>query len=118
MLGEQVSSSWSWRLGNRHQGVLQRATSYPREDPGIKVSKEIARAYVRDLEQHVKDIPMELILSVDEAGSQEQADLKQHEEIIPHQWRDHRVEYTVSLRRKSTSVASEPFRWWERCHSW
>jgi hypothetical protein len=37
----------------------------------MKVSKEIGRTYVRNLEQYVKDTPRELVLNVDEVGSQE-----------------------------------------------
>jgi hypothetical protein len=36
----------------------------------MKISKEIARAHVRNLEQYVKAVPTELILNVDEVGSQ------------------------------------------------
>jgi hypothetical protein len=50
----------------------------------MRVSKEVARARVRNLEQYVKEIPTELVLNVDEAGSQKWANRKKCDVIIPH----------------------------------
>jgi hypothetical protein len=50
----------------------------------MKISKEIARAHVRNLEQDVKEIRMEPILNVDEGDSREWADRKKRDVIIPH----------------------------------
>jgi hypothetical protein len=100
---KHVSSSWTWRLVKRHPAVLQRAIAYPQEDRRMNVTKEIARRHIRNLQQYVQDTPTELILNVDEVGSQEWADRKKREVIIPHQVRLGRVEYAVSRKEKRMS---------------
>lgn len=69
----------------------------------MNVSKEIASTHVQNLEQYVRDILTEFILLVDEVGSQERADRKKRNVIIPCQVREHRVEYAVSRKERCTS---------------
>jgi hypothetical protein len=98
--GKQVSSSWIWRFAKHHEEALQRATAYPQENIRMEVSKEIARTHIRNLERYVKDVSTELILNVDEVGSQEWSDRKKRDVIIPHQERPCRIEYAVSRKEK------------------
>jgi hypothetical protein len=62
-------------IPQRAQAVFsfQRGALYPQGDSVIKVSKEMARARIGNLEQYVKDFPTGLILNIDEVGSQERA---------------------------------------------
>jgi hypothetical protein len=40
------------------------------ENTRMEVSKEIAKTHIRNLERYVKDVPMELVLNVDDVGCQ------------------------------------------------
>jgi hypothetical protein len=98
-----VSSSWTWRFVVRHRETLQPAIAYPQEDKRMKVTKEIARAHIRNLERWVKNLPTELILNFDEVGVQEWADRKKRKVIIPYQAQPRRVEYAVTRKEKRIS---------------
>jgi hypothetical protein len=66
----------------------------------MEVSKEIAKTHPINLERHVKDVPTELILNVDEVGRQKWSGRKKPDLIIPHQERLCRIEYAVSRKGK------------------
>jgi hypothetical protein len=53
--GNHVPSSWTWWLVKHHRGVRQHAMAYPEEYPRMTVSKDMPRAHVRNVEEHVKD---------------------------------------------------------------
>jgi hypothetical protein len=74
MFAKQVSSFWTWLLVKRHHGMFQSFTPYPQEDPRMKVSNEMERDHVRNLEQYIKEFPTDLILNVDDMGSQDLTD--------------------------------------------
>jgi transposase len=101
--GTQASSSWTWRFVTHDQETLQQATAYPQEDRRMKVTKEVARAHIRNLEQWVQNIPTELILNLDEVGVQDWADRKTRKVIIRRQARPRRIEYAVTRKEKRIS---------------
>jgi hypothetical protein len=99
----RVSSSWTWRFVVRHPETLQRAIAYPQEDKRMKVTKEIARTHIRNLERWVENLPTELILNLDEVGVQEWADRKKRKVIIPYQVQPRKIEYAVTRKEKRIS---------------
>jgi hypothetical protein len=84
-------------------GGLQRATSHPQEDTRMQVTKDMCKIHVRDLELYVQNVPTELILNLDEVGSQEWSGRKKRDVIIPHQPSPRRIEYSVPRKEKRIS---------------
>jgi hypothetical protein len=99
-----------WHFIHRHPEELEHAKAYPQEEARMRVTKEIARMHVADLITYVTDIPTELIFNIDEVGSQEWADRKARNVIIPHQIRPRRIQYSA-LGPGNGSAASRQFQW-------
>jgi hypothetical protein len=51
--GTAVSSSWTWRLVSRYQGVLQHATVHHQKDIQMQITKDMHKIHVQNLEQYV-----------------------------------------------------------------
>jgi hypothetical protein len=85
----------------------------------MKVSKEIAKAHVRNLEQYVKTIRTEPFSNVDEVGLQEWADRKERNMMIPHQ-REIIGPSLPPLGKKTAEAASQQCQWrgMGRHHFW
>jgi hypothetical protein len=69
----------------------------------MQVTKDIYKIHVRNLGRYVQNVPTELILNLDEVGSQEWSDRKKREVIIPHQHSPRRIEFSVPRKDKRIS---------------
>jgi hypothetical protein len=101
--GIKVSSSWTWRFVEHPAGELQRARASPQEEARMNVLKELAKLHVENLGKSVKDIPAELIFTLDEIESHEWADWNPRDMIIPHQARPGHIESSVQCTEKRIS---------------
>jgi hypothetical protein len=107
---KEASSSWIWRLVSRYPGVFQHTTARPQEDTRMQATKQTCKIHVRNLERYVQNVPTELILNLDEVGSQEWSDQKKREVIILINSLPGELNIS-SLRKKSASAASRQFQW-------
>ena len=98
-----ASCGWLWHFVRRHADRLDHLKAYPQEDARLNVTKEIARRHIVNLERHLQNVPTELILNLDEVGSQDWADRKPRSVIVPHQARRVRIEYSVPRSEKRIS---------------
>jgi hypothetical protein len=63
----------------------------------------MCKIHIRNLERYVQNLPTELILNLDEVGSQEWSDRKKRDIIIPHQPSLRRIEHSVPRKEKCIS---------------
>jgi hypothetical protein len=59
--------------------------------------------HVQNLERYIQNVPTELILNLDEVGSQKWSNQKKRKIIIPYQASPRRIEYSVPRKEKCTS---------------
>jgi hypothetical protein len=69
----------------------------------MHVTKDMCEIHLRNLERYLQNVLTELILNLDEIGSQEWSDRKKREIIIPHQTSPRMLEYSVPRKEKRIS---------------
>jgi hypothetical protein len=80
----------------------------------MQITKDMCKIHIWNLERYVQNVPAELILNLDEMGSQEWPDRKKRDVIIPHQPSPRGLNIP-SLGKKSASTASRQFSWRVMC---
>jgi hypothetical protein len=88
------SRRWFWHLVHRHSDRLADAKTHPQEDTRLNITKAIARKHVTKWDQHMQNVPTELIFNLDEVSCQEWQ-RGNRAVIISHQFRLIRVDYSV-----------------------
>ena len=102
-----VSCSWHVNFIKKNSDKIAYATAYPQEEVRLTVSKDIAKKHISNLKKYIENVPTELIINIDEACSGDWIDSHPKLVIVPIDYKNRRVQYSVKRNtRKITMCAA------------